>query len=340
MFKRLYEAVFGNFRLKLIALGISVIVWLFASSRLGEQIELSVPLNLEVPPGYQLLAQTRDRIRVRISGPQSLIAGITKELAMSRKLSEQELKDGRVTVDVSEDWLNIPESVMVQLKVTVLYPLQVTAYASPVSERTLPVRVLLQGKPRQGFEIVDRRIMPSQVRVQGPGCVIEELEYVEADEFWVSDIESDLEAEIALVAQRSYELADGVRVTVPLKLSPGKVTLRVMVSPQEKERRFPEVPVVFLMPPDFPYEVGIGKEEANVTVVVRGLPQNVERLKADSLVAYVDLRGLEREDVGSVGSPYRETVEVIWPLDIPLSSVRTEPETVRISLKNPPKTVQ
>jgi len=339
MFKKLYEAVFGNLRLKLIALGISVIVWFFASSRLGEQIELSVPLNFEVPPGYQLLAQTRDRIRVRISGPQSLIAGITEELAMSKKLSEQDLENGRVTVDVSEDWLDIPESVMVQLKVTVLYPLKVTAYASPVSERTLPVRVQLQGKPRQGFEIVDRRIMPTQVRVQGPECVIKELEYVEADEFWVSDIESDLETEIALVAERSYELPDGMKVMVPLKLSPSKVTLRVTVSPQEKERRFPDVPVVFLMPPDFPYEVGIRKEEGKVTVVVRGLPQNLERLEADSLVAYVDLRGLEEEDVGSGGSPYRETVKVIQPLDIPLSGIRTEPETVRFTLKNPSKQV-
>ena len=339
MFKSLYRAVFGNFRLKLIALAISLVVWFYASSRLRDQIELSVPLNLEMPAGYQLLAQTQDRVRMRISGPRFLIARLEKDLAMSKKLSEEDLKDGRAIVAVTEDWLNIPESELVQLKVTRLFPARVTAYASSIGERMLPVRARLQGKPCEGFEIVDRRVVPSQVRVRGPKRVIETLEYVETEEFWVSEIESNLEADVALVAEKSYDLDGGVKVSVPLRLSPGRVALRITVSPLEKERRFLQVPVVFLLASDFPYQVEIGEEEASVTVVVSGLPQDVERLKPDSLVAYVDLRALAKDKVGIAGSPYREPVNVL-PMDILLSSARAEPETVRFTLKNRAKRVE
>ena len=340
MFKKLYQGIFGNFRLKLVALALSVVVWWFAASRLRQEIELSVPLNLAVPAGYQLLAQTHDTIRVRVSGPQLLTARLEKDLAMSRKLSQDELQDGQVTLPVTEDWANISESELVQLKVSVMYPRQVTAYASPIGERMLPVRASLVGKPREGFEIVDRRIVPSQVRVQGPECVIERLEYVEAVEISVSDIESDLEADVALVAQKIHELAEGLELSVPLELNPSRVTLRVAVRPLEQERRFADVPVAFLTHADFPYKVEIEEEERSVVVIVSGLPQNIERLKAESLVAYIDLKGLAKEEVGAAGSLYRETVQLIWPLDIPLSGARTEPETVRFTLKNPVKRVE
>ena len=73
MFRNLFRFIFGDLRLKGIALAIAVAVWFYASGRTRETLNVSVPLVVDVPDYHTLLYKNHDKVTVRIGGPSSMM---------------------------------------------------------------------------------------------------------------------------------------------------------------------------------------------------------------------------------------------------------------------------
>jgi len=341
MLKKLSRAVFGNLKLKLLALVISLAVWFYAARQVTEELDLFVPVHIQTTPGYQILKQSSEFVRLRIAGPQSLAGRLRTEsaqgyLKMSPALNQEQLRKGRARLRAEPAWLNIPESELIQLRVTYQSPSEITVYVSPITERTLPVREQLMGEPRTGFEIVGTSVVPSRVKVRGPELALERLEYIQTQPLVIWNIDSDFRRDdVALLTEDTVELDNGEEAPVQLQLSSKTVSVKVAVSAQEQERPFEDVPVEFLMPLAFPFEVEIPPEERSISVIVRGLPHNLERLRPESFRAYIDLRDLANEKIPVGGShPYKENVTLHLMGDVPVSSARAVPDRVTIKLKH------
>lgn len=339
MIRRALALVFGNYKLKLSALVAAVVIWLFATQRLTEQADIPVELNIQAPPGHQILHLAQNRARLVIAGPGSLVKKLRTEagqgyLKLSHRLSEEEAEDGWTRLELAADWLTIPEDELVQLEIRRIQPGRVRLLTSRITDRLLPVRVQLTGEPRTGYEIGSVTAVPSEVRVRGPRWVLDEIEGLRTRPFNIAGIDSALSFRAQLESEEQVTV-DDQSVRVPLSLSTETVRVHMDLTRQAKERTFQNVPVARWTPFDFPYVVEV-EEKPQVTVTVSGLPQEVDRIEQGSVGAYVDLRSLAGEQI-PVGksSPYREKVRVKLPDDVSVGSVQAEPESLTVVLKNP-----
>ena len=339
MFRRIVSLVFGNFKLKISALGVAMMIWLFAAQRLTEQADLTVDLVIDAPAAYEIISPPQERIRLRVTGPGSLVRRLRAEstqgyLKLSHTLTQDEVEDGWMSMQPSADWLNIPEDELVQLDVRGVQPRRVRFLVSKIVDRLMPVKVELSGEPRAGYEIADVRMAPSDVKVRGPRWMLDKLQAVRTKPFGIGGIDASFSGRVQIVSEEEVELNDQ-KVQVPLSLSIEAVRVYVDVRKQAQERTFEKIPVGVWTTVDFPYVVQL-EESATATVTVSGLPREVSRIEKESLRAYVDLTSLAAEEI-PVGKShlYKEKVRVKLPEGVEAGDVKTDPESLTVTLKNP-----
>jgi hypothetical protein len=338
-------AIFGNFRLKLWALLISVGIWFYASSQVTEEETVRASLTITPPPGYALLYESDKAVRMTVAGPRALLNRLRNELAQSQfqlscRLTDQEAAAGWSTLRVRPDWLkpNIPEEEYVQLSLRNVTPTEVTVFADPVRERVLPVDVRASVHLSPGFRLVEApTCTPAQAKVKGPAMVVDALTRVQSNELSLYDVQENVHRPLALQNEAEAQLSNGTTVTVPLAVDPPTVLASILVTgEEERDQAFEGVPVLLMMPPGFPYTPALAQEESKVTVVVRAAPANLARLDTGAVKAYVDLADLAREKIEpGASAPYKEKVQVALPSEVIYTAAQAQPDRVTILLKNP-----
>jgi len=346
MFRRLFLAVFGHFRLKLMALLIAVGVWFYADSRVTQEVRILAALEVVSPEGMQLLYKTPSTVRLRIAGPNWLVARIEggvggRSLKLTHQLTKDEIRDGSAELTIDADWLqsSLPDPEFVQIDFRGVEPQQVRVFVSPLAERVLPVKVRTSGEPAPGFRITEGPVAaPSEVTVRGPAAVLDTLDSIATDDvirLWGE--RSDVRRELALRNTASVALDSNLTIDIPLELSMPTVVANVYISGEKEEKRvFTDVPIELRSPIGFPYEVEIAEGVTTATITVKGPAQEVKRLRPESVAALVNLGSLasQQVDVGAT-VPYPEQVVGDLPNGVQAQVVSVEPPRVTLLLKNP-----
>ncbi len=346
--KRVVHLVFGNLRLKLWALLISVGIWFYAGSQVTEERTFRATLNISVPPDYAVVYQSENVGRVVLAGPRALVDRIQAELGqnplqLSFALSDKEAARGWSILQVDAEWLRprLPEQEYVQLGLREVAPAEVRVFVSPIKERTLPVTVRLAGAPPTGFRVVDTATAsPAEVKVRGPAVAVDALNAVETTDLVLYGVQQSIAGrQLGLRSDIPVALDDGTHISVPVSLSPAAVVASVqIVGEEERAQTFENVPVLLLTPPGFAYVAEFAEDEDAVAVVVRASPANLKKLKPGSIKAYVDLERLSEERIEpGASAPYKEKVLLSLPEDVTYSSALSRPDRVTLLLKNPAK---
>jgi len=351
MLKRLFHALFANFRIKLLALVISLSTWFYANSRVTGEAYVQAEVLIVPPPHYVVVTQSTRTARVRISGPRMLISrlqssALQNNLRLTHRLQETDLVNGWATVRMDGEWIrpSLSESDFVQLRFREFTPRTVRVLASPVMERSLPVRPRITGEPARGYRLLGApEVVPSQVKVRGPAVVLDSIEaLLTRDSMSIWDIRHERSKELAVDDHPQVRLADGTALRAALEVNPATVMVRVLVTAeQEQERTLADIPLRKLVPAQFPYEARLGEGVQKVSVVVRGSPQELQKLKPADVLAYIDLQTLSDQKIEPGATvPYQEQVRVRLPAGVRASVVRVVPERVNLLLKNPAGAVE
>jgi len=346
MFKRLYGALFDNFRLKLLALAIALGIWFYANSRLLDEVPVTAAIVITPPPGYALVYQSDRTARLRAEGPRSLVTTLREEMLqdvvrMKYEMTAQDLQDGWATLEVQPDWLRLGlhDWEFVQLRFRAVTPRTVRVFVSPIVEKVLPVQVALGGEPPEGLRIEGRpATAPAQVLVRGPAIAVETMESVRTEEVPLWQLTAGVYEEPRILRrEQQVTLDDGQRVTVPLELGDSTALVRLRLTGETvAEQVFPALPLNFLVPLQFPYEVQVEDTERTVAVTVRAPGADLKGLNSQNVRPYVDLTGLADEAIApGASAPYREAVVVHLPPQVAASSVQVDPPLVTVLLKNP-----
>ncbi len=345
MLKKLGRLIFGNFRTKLLALVIALGVWFYANARVAKRVSLEATVIVSPPPGHEILYQSHGSAHLRLAGPDYVISRIEKRarrnsLHMLRKLSEDDLREGRAALSIGKDWLDVdlPEREMVQVSLESVEPGMVSVFVSPTVEKVLPVEVRLSGSLPEGFSLKDSpTARPPEVRVSGPAVALEALDSLPTKEVALWDLRAARHLEERqLQGSVETKLPGGRTVSVPLRLERSQVTVVLeVIEEARKQKTFAGVPLGVRVPPtDFPYQWELEGDVRFVDITIEAPPSKIEGLEAGSLRPYLDLAPLAREKVapGQTGL-YREPVRLA--ADLPGARVGVEPETVTVVLKNP-----
>ena len=131
MKRRWSNMVTENFSYKVVALFISLILWLTILGRRDFVLSKNIDIDLVTAPGKQVVAQTTDHIKVKVSGPRSALKKfIDSSLSQNITIDISHRGEGVIYVDIPLNKIEVPLGV----KVLGIRPNQIQAEVVPVKE--------------------------------------------------------------------------------------------------------------------------------------------------------------------------------------------------------------
>jgi YbbR domain-containing protein len=153
-----------NFWTKVFSVVLAVVLWLFVVSKGKSEIQMEVPVVYEhVPSGLQVLDDSDRTVEVGIWGHERFIGELSAgEVSVVVDLNDAGTGRKRLTLDIDDVRLPPP------LKVVDIKPGYVDVHVETMEEKTVSVKALVAGEPREGFVVERVEVVPDSVTVEGP----------------------------------------------------------------------------------------------------------------------------------------------------------------------------
>ena len=176
-----------NWMIKLLSLVFALVLWFFVMGEQNLEKGFVVPLELSnIPEGLIVSNSVPSLIDVRISGPRSILFNLQqRDLAINIDLKG--LSPGVTSYKRLEERFNLSRN----LKVTRVSPSIIDVSLDRIRAKRVPVKVLLDGDPPVGFEVVSVTAKPSHVTVSGAGSELKNVSEVSTDLIQISAVRED-----------------------------------------------------------------------------------------------------------------------------------------------------
>jgi hypothetical protein len=277
----------------LVALGLAVLVWLYARSRDQELLDnVPVPVEIRLAPGqaeqFDLEVTGPAQVPVSFRGPPSRIRELRGclqrgelHVAVTVVVPEDRREDAsyRDTVRVDAADVHTPPGVT-PLVVEGRNRVPITMHR--LVERQLPVRL----DPAPEERVSEVSVEPARVRVRGPQDILDRARAIPTQAYLLPP-PGEAGAGQDLVVGGPVALVQELGGR-PVRASPSAVTVRLTLRPRQKLYEVANVPVRFLCPADFALRPHFVDERGGrVTVRFWGPVADVP----PPVAAYVDLSG-------------------------------------------------
>jgi YbbR domain-containing protein len=291
-----------NKPLKILSLLLAVALWFAVSGEERTEITLSISLELaSVPRNLVVTGEVPPTLQVRVVGPKSIISKLS-QTRLTQTLDLTGYKSGRHTHYFGPSSFSFPRGV----QVIRVQPNPINLNLALSMTRTLAIRPVLEGRPPEGYEVLEVKTRPDAVTVKGPANELENLKFINTLPIDISNltehtvINTDLD-------YKNLHLALKEPVPILAEISIGAKTLT---------RTFGGVPVAAVPGP-------AGLRPAQITLTVQGPWPQVTSLKPEDLKAAVDTRNL---------APGRPRLNVSVNLPNGVSLVKAQPSVVTATI--------
>ena len=309
--ERAFRAIRTNGGLKLLALILAAICWyLLRDATSFEQEVRDVPVRVLTAQGWAVLDQSVDRVDVLFRGSQQDV----RYLNSDQVVVEIDLRDkavaGSRTIRIEPARIRAPTGA----RAVMVEPPQVTFSLDVESDKIVPVKADLLGKPADDFEVDKVICSPATVTVHGPKRRLEQVEFVRTDPI-------ELEGRI-----RSFRVDRGLSKpgeSWSARMVPNRVDVTVNIIELSARREFNDVPIGALMSPGS--SGAVRTTPSRVRVTMQGRTQLFDVMLKERLQAYVDCGAMKPG----------QTLDL--PVRVPVASgidvVAIEPAMVRATME-------
>ena len=293
------RAIFNNMHIKVAALVVGSVLWMFAKGEQESSRLFSIPLVLRnVPDGLTTVEKIPDSVDVLLEGDNKDLVRLNLWGEPYSVIDMTGAQAGR-TLRVSLSLANVilPRDARVQV-VEVRHPRSLDLEIDELINRRVAVSPVVEGVPADGYYVFgSKRSMPDSVFVFGPARIVSELTSVSTAPLSIDGRRNHVDAVRRIEFDERWNLH-----AVPKEV-------RVLVGLEgTKTATLPDVPMLF--------EHELGFEEATVfpqTVVltISGPDHLASSLRAEDVEVLIDAVGLPRgthELVPEVRTP--EGIEV------------------------------
>lgn len=193
-----------NTSYKIVALLITLILWIIIMGSKEAVIVKSVPITYLVPQETVLVGKVPQEVAFKISGPRLMLnrfsamqEPLTVDLTASR--------EGRSTVRIHPDGLNTPPS----LRVLSVSPTYVPIKLEKVITKIVPVKVITQGSLPKGRRLRKMVLDPENIGVSGPRSVLRSVNYIPTQPLDLTQINETTTVSLGLVLNKADLVKEG-----------------------------------------------------------------------------------------------------------------------------------
>jgi len=266
---------FRQLGLKLLAVVLASVLWLTVAGEHVVERSLRVPLEFRnIPEALEIVGDAPDSVDVRLRGSSAVLSRVQSgEIVAVLDLASA--RAGSRLFHIRSDEVRAPYGVDVSQVVPATLALELEKSA----RRRVPVVPAVEGDPAPGF-VVGRVVSdPALVEIIGPDSRVRQV--------------AEATTEPVSVREAKTRVRDGVTIGVVdpsvrlVQAQSAQVTVEIWPAPVE--RQLPDVPVRYR-------NLGSGLR-ANLSpqlarVTVRGAKEALAEIRADGVLAFVDLAGL------------------------------------------------
>jgi YbbR domain-containing protein len=215
-----------DWSLKLLALAITLVLW-FAVTGQNKPLTIrtSVQLNLIRPSNLDISNDPPKTIEVFLKGSRPNLESLSPlDLVATVDVSDHPAGERVIRLTLDRVTMQLPEGVEIES----FQPSTIPIRLEPRLERAVPVDVLTEGKPADGFEVYGINPLQITVRVRGPASRVEALQKAPTET-------------ISLSGRSETFSAAGVAIDIPdqkIEILDPLVDLTVEIGEKRSEKSF------------------------------------------------------------------------------------------------------
>jgi YbbR domain-containing protein len=266
---------FRNLGLKLIAVMLSVLLWITVAGEHVVERSLRVPLEFRnVPEALEIVGNTPDTVDVRLRGSSALLSRVQPGEIVA-VLDLDSARAGSRLFHIRPDEVRAPFGIEVSQIIPATLPLELEKSA----RRSVPVVPATDGQPAPGFVIGRVSSDPAMVEIVGPESRVRQIAEATTEPVTVKDAKARVRDGVTI----------GVVDTSVRLVQPQIAQVTVEIVPAPVERQIADVPVRYRNVAE-----GLSAQLSPrfVHMSVRGSQDALTSLPSDSVQAFVDLAGL------------------------------------------------
>jgi hypothetical protein len=287
--------VFNNFTAKLMALAMALGLWLYAYiSSYTQYSDCPIPVHVHAGEGWSVVHGENLQVTARLSYPRRFEDQFKQELEAGRTYIEcnvapepSALGQQSVTVPLTRELLVTSRDY--SLKIMSFNPSKLQIELIRETARIVPVIPKTSAPP--GYDVAYAVPLTATVLIRGREDIVAQLAKtgIETEKIDISSPPPDApEWDMQPVPARIPSSVTIGDKSYPIS-SLEAVECHIHLVRRSVERNFTDVPIELLLPPGYSY-VATPLRERTTDVQVTGPKQEVEELKRENIVLYVDLR--------------------------------------------------
>jgi YbbR domain-containing protein len=165
-----------NWRLKLLALFMAVMLWAATARDSTSEIGVDVPLEYQnVPANTEVITDTTNTVEVRLRGPSALIKEISSQDILTTIDVGKMEKGSEKIVTLTKEHVRGPFGV----DVVGVNPARVRVTLEPTVSTQLKIVAAVTGAPADGYRVQQVFVTPDSVKVEGPANRVRLMENVQ-----------------------------------------------------------------------------------------------------------------------------------------------------------------
>jgi YbbR domain-containing protein len=298
---------FRNLGLKLLALALSILLWMTVAGEHIVERSVRVPLEFRnIPEALEIVGNAPDPVDVRVRGSSALLSRMQPgEIVAVLDLAGA--RSGSRLFHIRADEVRAPFGV----EVAQVIPSTLALDIEKAARRRVPIVPATDGEPAPGYVVGRISSDPATVEIVGPESRVRQVAEATTEPVPIKDAKSRVRDGVTVgVADTSVRLAQPQNAQVTVEIWPAPV-----------EHQIAEVPVRYR---NLAQGLSAQLSPRFTRISVRGAEQTLSQVQADSVQAFVDLAGL---------GPGRYNLRVQVDPTARFGVVAIEPAVVSVTVK-------
>ncbi len=300
--------------LKILALILAVGLWYYALGEEGIEITRTVPLQIELSnEQMSILKVSAETVQVTLNAQRGMLSKIaSEEFVAVHELGTEISSSGDYSFRLEARDIKMPAP---YIQVTNIDPDIIHVTLDELIIKKLEIRPDFLGEPAFGYKVREDEIQlnPNAILIEGPKAQLESLDFVRTKPV-------DLVGRI-----RSFRRTVELNLPSNVKpLSEAFIDVFIPIKEEFDEKKFEEIPVKVLKDPGENRIVEL--KPAVVSFVLKGSRRQLEKLKPEGILAYLDTAGLQT-------GVHELPVQLVLPEEVSLKE--NDDVKVQLTLRKP-----